>query len=143
MTLGDSTFRPLLTEDMIGAWELEQVHYDAPKVPGSLDVLPRGFLTLQTLPRGDRRGFNRQIRPHTYDLTVQFPYPESGTLEEAKVEKVEAFLTLVTTDAGIYRGAYRYEVGDIDFETARLEDDPNEEVCSISIEFTLEWETGL
>ena len=95
LELGDSTFRPLLRDDTIGAWELEQMHYDPPQTPPSADVLPRGFLQLRNVEPGVPRGFNRTVLFHDYDITGQFPYPDEETIEEAKMERVNELLAEV------------------------------------------------
>jgi hypothetical protein len=142
--LGDSTFRPLLLEDIKTAWDVERVHYDPPQTPGSLSQLPRAFLQLQDFTDFESFGFINQVLPHTYTIAGQFAYPETGTLEEAKVEKAEALLAVLTAGNGKYHSDWRYRrFAPPRFEESRLGDDETERVYSVHLDFTLEWETGI
>jgi hypothetical protein len=102
ITLGTDPFLPLLSEDMIEAWELVQVHYDSPQIPGSGDVLPRGFIEQQDvepLPRS----FSRKVYLHPFRLVGQFRYPDEGTLEESRKTRAQELLDVLTVGATIYK----------------------------------------
>jgi len=146
VTLGDDTFRPLLRDDMLDAWSLLQVHYDPPQTPGSLSVLPRGFLQLQNIEPGDPRGYTTRVLFHTYRIVGQFPYPDEGTLEEEKVDRFNEILALLTAGDSIYtRDAvdWRYRIDGFDFEVSRTQDDSTERYYSVQLDFSLEWVTGV
>jgi hypothetical protein len=141
--LGDSTFRPLLLEDIKTAWDVERVHYDPPQTPGSLSQLPRAFIQLQNVEPGEKRGFNRWVLFHVYELAGQFVYPESGTLEEAKVSRANELLDVLTAGNTIYQSAWRYRFDGVDFEESRLSDDSTERYYTVRLTFALEWITGV
>jgi hypothetical protein len=141
ITLGDETFRPLLRDDIKDAWSLSRVHYDPPQTPGSLAVLPRAFLQLEDVDSGEARGFGRKVLLHTYTITGQFAYPSEGTLEQAKVEKAQALLDVLTVGSSIFHTEHRYRDVAIRFEESRLGDDTSENVYSIHLSITLEWVT--
>lgn len=143
--LGDSTFRPLLRDDMKDAWSLVQVHYDAPQTPGSLAQLPRGFLQCGNLDEVESQGFSKQNITHPYELSGQFVYPEDMTLEEAKFERAEELLSVLTgdSDSNIYKSAHRYRYMGTLFEESRISDDSTERYYTVTIRFGLLWETGI
>lgn len=143
LELGDSTFRPLLRDDIVEAWEVEQIHYDPPATPGTASVLPRAFLQLGNVDIGEKRGFTRRVLMHTYTIVGQFAYPEEGTLEEAKVARVNELLAVLTAGATVYQSAWRYRFDGVDFETSRTSDDEAEEYYTVMLTFTLEWVTGV
>ena len=143
LELGDSTFRPLLRDDIISAWEVEQIHYDPPAVPGTASVLPRAFLQLGNIDAGEKRGLTRTVLFHTYTIAGQFPFPEEGTLEEAKVARVNELLAVLTAGGTIYESVWRYRFDGVDFETSRTTDDEAEDYYTVMITFSLEWVTGV
>lgn len=141
--LGDSTFRPLLRDDILDAWEVNRIHYDPPAVPGTASVLPRAFLQLGNIGPGETLGFSRRLMFHTYTIVGQFAFPAEGTLEEAKVERVNELLAVLTVGDSIYHSAWRYVLGSVDFETSRTSDDETEAYYTVMLTFSLGWETGL
>lgn len=145
MTLGDETFRPLLTEDMLEAWELVSVGYDPPQTENRVEKYPRGFLQLLNVEPAEFLSFSRRKWLHRYQMTGQFLYTlgEEGTLEEYKVARANELLAVLTAGSSIYHDDWRYRDISIDFETSRLSDDRAELMYSVLVEFTLEWETGV
>jgi len=148
MELGDSTFRPLLRDDMMNAWELVKVHSSAPELPAEGDDLPRGFIQLLNVDATEARprGFSRRAMWHSYRLVGQFAYPEESViLQEEKIERVNELLALLTVGGTIYtRNAesWRYWAVAIPFEDAAALDDTTEKTYHVIVDFTLEWITG-
>lgn len=143
ITTGDSVFRPFLRDDMLSAWGLVQVHYDAPAVPGSLDILPRGFIELQDIAPGAGHSFTRRLLLHQYRLVGQFSEPENETQEEARLERVGELLDVLTAGNTAFHNDYRYRDVGVPIAEARQLDDAMEDVYHVVIDITLEWETGV
>jgi hypothetical protein len=143
--LGDSTFRPLLRDDMIAAWDLLKVHYDAPYLPGEASDLPRGFIQIRNVEPGEPQGFSRRNKWHPYRLVGQFAYPASGTVEEARVTRVNELMDILTSEAtsNIYKDDWRYRDDGQPFEDAEALGDPQNRIYHVVVDFALLWETGI
>jgi hypothetical protein len=137
LQLADAILRPLLRDDIKTAWSLSRVRSDPPQIPGVPADLPQAFLQLrdvETAREAGQAGFGETQVVHTYVITGQFVYPVSGTLEEAKVEKANALLSVLTTVSTCYQEDYLYHDPAVRFEDVQ---DATEAYYTVVVEFPI------
>lgn len=136
LTLGDTAIRTALHASLNAAWSCTEVYDDPPKLPKSAANLPLGFVQLGDMApvrNGQGAGVNDVELLHTYTLTGQFAWPSSGTIEAAKVAKVQALLSLLT--AAKRYALWSRDVTAIRFDTGKAES--NEPYFEVEIDFAV------
>lgn len=134
LSLDDSTVRTALRTSIRTAWSVTRIFDDEPKTIAAASHLPRAFIFLQdteiTTGQG-QSGMGQVEVPLTYEITGQFAYPASGSLEEAKVSKANLLLAQLTASASF--GGGRRDVVAVRFEKTPTE--KLEEAYTVTIVF--------
>ena len=143
--LDDATIRPLLKADIITAWGANVEFEDNPAyLPGSAADLPRVFVELDDVtPQAAQgsAGIRQASVPHIYQITGQFTFPASGTIETAKITLFNQLAAVLSANIRYY--GYRRLPGfpTCQFATA-MESEAREPIFTLTIRFGVEVLTG-
>jgi hypothetical protein len=137
MQLDDAAIRPYLHADIASVWGIEELRPDAQRVQSSADQLPKASVILQpgvSEPTGGAAASNQAILPHTYHITGTFPYPATGTVNEAAVAQWNALVYVLCLNyPHYYDWRFREEMG------WDWDDNAEEQTYSVVVIFTLDF----
>ena len=114
ITLDDSTIRAALEADILSAWSVVTIYDDPPQTEPKAADLPRAFVMLQArqpVRSAGTASLTQWSIPHTYQITGEFAWPSSGTINAAREARLNALLALLT-ETNFYAG-YRYTIDEI------------------------------
>lgn len=142
LSIDDSAILAQLHTDIKAAWNTLTIRDDPPFVPMSKGDMPRAFCILQDISptRGGGTAGSAQVSMlFTYQITGQFVWPTTGTLEAAKKASAQALISLLTANL-VYASQYRRDVTGIrwDYQNDRAGNETQEPYYEVAIDFAVE-----
>lgn len=136
MQIPDAPIRARLEDDLRACWNPTNLRPDAPRVAQNAADLPDVRVHLldgEVQGQGPGSAARDVVVPLTYEITGRWAYPASGTVNEAQVSRLNAFLAVFTADYPRYAGwRYQESVGWV------FDDQAEERTYTVTVTVTIE-----
>ncbi len=137
--INDAPLRAQLHTDIMaahtGANIPVAVHDDDPLLSKASADLPYYVLTLQDFHQ-EKEALRKVRQYYRYEITGRFPWPVSGTIQQAKIDRANEIMAVITASVGYATIGVDSLVASVDFKHGQ--EDPQEPILEYSLYFDIQ-----